>query len=186
MSSDAAVPGQSGFAKVEQNRYAVYETQLIPGRLFLTSHYEAFDPDFLAEHRIRVALNVMHESDWCPFPDALRESCPSVEFVHRPMKESCFSGLEVLGKSDGGEEAGKEMMQLLDEAWKGSVDNGGALLLHCREGRNRSASILIGWMMKSRTDVATHFGLQRWEELFSHSNAPASSPPRSRSRGRAG
>jgi len=72
-----ATAGERGFCKSSQNVYRQYSTEILRAgsgshsfSILLTSHFEAFDPDFLREQGVRRLLTVAEE---CEPPDSVRQ-----------------------------------------------------------------------------------------------------------------
>ena len=138
----AASEGDPGHALHPENRYRGYGKDIIPDHVFLTSKYEAFDPDFLVEHQIGRVLTL---ADECEPPVASLVSATSdksaasnkltqKDFKFVPVRESPFTTLPF-----------EEARAFLDTA----VREKKRVLVHCREGRNRSAAVLISWLLTS-------------------------------------
>ena len=111
-------------------------------RVLLTSHFEAFDPDFLRDNSVRRLLSLAEE---CEPPASVRQiicgdraddSLAHGKLKWIPLRDSPYSKLPL-----------EETTSFLDAAWLA----GETVLVHCREGRNRSAALLIGWLMSSNT-----------------------------------
>ena len=151
MSADGVVQaGEPGFARSGQNIYSGYATEIISShaagsslfRVLLTSHFEAFDPDFLRDNSVRRLLSLAEE---CEPPASVRQiicgdraddSLAHGKLKWIPLRDSPYSKLPL-----------EEARSFLDAAWLA----GETVLVHCREGRNRSAALLIGWLMSSNT-----------------------------------
>lgn len=94
--------------------------------LFLGGYRAVRRPDWLAEDGITHVLNVRES---CRFDLAER-----VKLLHRPLSDEGLSSLK---------EALEECCAFIEEA----RTNGGACLVHCHAGVNRSASIVLAYLM---------------------------------------
>ncbi|CAE8727559.1 unnamed protein product [Polarella glacialis] len=115
--------------RLSEEQYRAYGKEIVPKFLFLACRFEADDPAFLREHQISHILNVAEECE--PFPAALR----MCQVLHIPILESPRTDLRAHFR---------EAFTFIEAARQTS---GGRVLLHCFEGRNRSASFVLAYLM---------------------------------------
>eukprot|EP00929_Paragymnodinium_shiwhaense_P090959 TRINITY_DN51028_c0_g1_i1.p1 TRINITY_DN51028_c0_g1~~TRINITY_DN51028_c0_g1_i1.p1 ORF type:complete len:268 (+),score=50.90 TRINITY_DN51028_c0_g1_i1:206-1009(+) len=116
-------------SRLSEAEYRAFGKEVIPGFLYLACRYESDDLEFLKQHGITHILNVALECD--PTPE-VQEAC---KVLHIPVRESPLT--DIRAHFD-------EAFAFIDEARK---DEGGRVLVHCFEGRNRSASFVLGYLM---------------------------------------
>mmetsp|Transcript_173865 Transcript_173865/g.557262 ORF Transcript_173865/g.557262 Transcript_173865/m.557262 type:complete len:642 (-) Transcript_173865:150-2075(-) len=111
-------------------QYRQYGNEIVPGFLYLASRFEADDPAFLSTHQISHILNV---ADECEPADVAKKAC---KVLHIKLRDSPRTDLNKLFES---------AFAFIDSAKKSR----GRCLVHCFEGRNRSASFVIGYLIRS-------------------------------------
>lgn len=114
-----------------EEQYRSYRTEIIPGFLYLTSCYEAGDARFLRDHGVAHVLNVAEE---CASTDEIKKL--GVQVMHLPLRDSPFTDLGPHWNN---------VFSFLEQARRRK----GRVLVHCREGRNRSATFVLAYLMKS-------------------------------------
>eukprot|EP00747_Dinoflagellata_sp_TGD_P223061 gnl/TRDRNA2_/TRDRNA2_94701_c0_seq1.p1 gnl/TRDRNA2_/TRDRNA2_94701_c0~~gnl/TRDRNA2_/TRDRNA2_94701_c0_seq1.p1 ORF type:complete len:283 (-),score=67.09 gnl/TRDRNA2_/TRDRNA2_94701_c0_seq1:283-1131(-) len=130
-SSEGTAPQQKPFYMgLSEAQYRQYGKEIVKGFLFLASRFDADDPSVLKQHKITHILNVAEECE--PAAEA-RKLC---SVLHIPLRDSPRT--DILGRFE-------EAFKFIDAAKK----NKGRVLVHCFEGRNRSASFVIGYKMQT-------------------------------------
>jgi len=127
-------PGASGYQLSKANVFAQFSTEIVAGkgwRVLLASHFEAFDPAWLSREGVRRLISV---ADECEPPASVRAMYPEGSIQWIALKDSVYTELPV-----------QTVAAFLDDAVKSNE----TVLIHCREGRNRSAALLIAWLMSS-------------------------------------
>lgn len=104
-----------------------FGTQILP-ELFLTSSYEAKDAAWLKKHRITHLVSVAEE---CPPSSAL-----ALKSLHIPLRDSPRT------------DVASHFAEVFDFIDAGRNSACGAVLVHCFEGKNRSAAFVIGYLMQ--------------------------------------
>ena len=166
-----AAEGEVGYSQIESNRYKDYGKEIISHgnkTTLLTSQYEAFDPKFLEESGVK---NVLCLATECELPSTMGTKTFKIKGTVNEIDHNIFD----LRCIDAEEEYQDKMFDLvkdnllierihfclfdgpftilpikacveyMDACWKSNNN----LLIHCYEGRNRSAAVTIAWLMAS-------------------------------------
>eukprot|EP00927_Polykrikos_kofoidii_P066914 TRINITY_DN62476_c0_g1_i1.p1 TRINITY_DN62476_c0_g1~~TRINITY_DN62476_c0_g1_i1.p1 ORF type:complete len:761 (+),score=102.41 TRINITY_DN62476_c0_g1_i1:61-2343(+) len=113
---------------LKEEQYRQYRKEINPGFLFLACRYEADDAEFLRANGITHVLNVAQECEPAP---ATLSAC---KVLHIPLRDSPYT----------------DILQCFDDAFaflNSAKRSKGRVLVHCFEGRNRSAAFVIGYKM---------------------------------------
>lgn len=136
-------PIQNELAEIFANRLGKWASEIIPGKLWLGSGTDASKFDELEKRQIRHVLNVAD--------DVPNYHEHGVTYLN-------------LGVQDFGQDAG--ISRVFDNAFaflREAEANNEPVLVHCAAGANRSATIVIAYLMNSR-----HLTLiESWKEVKS-------------------
>eukprot|EP00435_Cladocopium_sp_Y103_P069527 s39_g33.t1 len=140
-------------ARLSEEQYRSFGTQILP-ELFLTSSYEAKDAAWLKKHGITPLGCRWADGRWVQRFDpgdtwynmqilGLRhgQECPpssalQLKSLHIPLRDSPRT------------DVASHFEEVFDFIDAGRNSKSGAVLVHCFEGKNRSAAFVIGYLMQ--------------------------------------
>jgi dual specificity MAP kinase phosphatase len=139
-----------------------FETEIVPGKLYLSSAATARDVEFIKENKIGAILSVMLD----PLPEAYVKEC-GVEYLHIEALDNIQANLK--------QHFGKAIE---------FIENHETVLVHCHAGISRSATLCAAYLIKQhqwgatetvrflqskRQQVAPNFSFLGQLEVFSRS-----------------
>jgi protein-tyrosine phosphatase len=133
----------TGGGGYEQSR--LYPSEVMT-RLYLSSHALAYDPAILLNLNVTHVVNVTPDHPNAPRTDALKER-PPIKYHRIPIVDDSSENIR---------EYLTDAVAFISDA----IDKGGVVLVHCRHGQSRSATVVGAWLMAkfsmTRDEALTH------------------------------
>ena len=128
-------------------RFVIEEELSFGGSLYLSSHALAAEPAVLR------ALGVTHVINVTPdHPDAKGESADQLRYLRIPANDSCDQDLSTYFS---------RASDFIDRAFAGA---GATVLVHCRHGQSRSATVVAAWLMRRDPTLTSEAALSYLRE----------------------
>lgn len=128
-----------------KNKYPENDVDEILPKLFLGNSISSYNDNFLAKYKIRYIIRVMYEFDFSKKKD-------DIIYYHIEIKDSKYCPHQkqnaVGFDPNFYQRLFDDVTRLIDELRKIIELSDDAILIHCKRGHHRSASIIVAYLVK--------------------------------------